>query len=245
MIQKDEKYIKDDQINNKVKEFCYNCNNITNHIVKTSYKLDSEEYEFGEWSISRYSSFQVIQCQGCESLSFRNEIYNSEDMEFDDSGVNCEGKFSIIYPSRSVNDLTVKSFSHNIPSELNLIYKQTIDCINNESYLLAAAGLRVLIEGLCASLGIEYVKRINKKGKEFKKKDLEGKIEGLHEKGFLTKNNASILHKLRFLGNVAVHELVIASKKELVLAVQIIENALETIYEIPSKGRILKFHRGE
>ena len=45
-------------------------------------------------------------------------------------------------------------------------------------------------------------------------KNLEGKIAGLYEKGFLTKKSSTILHEHRFLGNEAVHELSQPSKDQ-------------------------------
>jgi len=72
------------------------------------------------------------------------------------------------------------------------------------------------------------------------KKDLEGKISGLHDKGVLTKKHADILHNLRFLGNEAVHELDQPSTNELALALDIIHHILDALYEIPEKAETLR-----
>ena len=74
-------------------------------------------------------------------------------------------------------------------------------------------------------------------------KDLQGKINGLYEKGKLTKESAEILHEHRFLGNSALHELSLPSKEELNLAIEIVENILDTLYEIPHKASQLKSKR--
>jgi len=42
------------------------------------------------------------------------------------------------------------------------------------------------------------------------------------------------------LGNEAVHELSLPSKEDLNLAIEIVENVFDTLYEIPSKGMQLK-----
>lgn len=72
---------------------------------------------------------------------------------------------------------------------------------------------------------------------------LQGKINGLHEKGKLTKENAENLHEHRFLGNSAIHELSVPKKDELSLAIEIIENVFDTLYEIPEKVSELRHKR--
>jgi hypothetical protein len=76
-----------------------------------------------------------------------------------------------------------------------------------------------------------------------RKTNLQGKINGLHESGKLTSQNAEILHEHRFLGNETVHELSSPSKEDLALAIEIVENVFDTLYEIPNKGLQLKRKR--
>jgi hypothetical protein len=112
---------------------------------------------------------------------------------------------------------------------------------------LSAAGLRALVEGLCAELNVvDGPKEVTKKDgstqiKRFK--NLEGKISGLHEKGYLTKQHSDVLHEHRYLGNEAVHELTLPSREELALAIEIIEHIFISVYEIPKKGQELKVKR--
>ena len=40
-----------------------------------------------------------------------------------------------------------------------------------------------------------------------KQKNLEGKINGMAERGLITTNQAATLHQIRFFGNDAAHEL--------------------------------------
>lgn len=73
-----------------------------------------------------------------------------------------------------------------------------------------------------------------------REKNLEGQINGLHEKGLLTKIGSETLHAHRFLGNEALHELSRPSARELKLAISIIEQTLEQIYEVPQQALALK-----
>jgi hypothetical protein len=119
-----------------------------------------------------------------------------------------------------------------------------IESFNNDCYTLCAAGLRGLVEGICADqkVGDGPVERKAADGsiKIVREKNLEGKIAGLWEKGKLTKSSAETLHAHRYLGNDAVHELAEPSHIELKLAAEIIEHILEQVYEIPQKGVELK-----
>lgn len=201
----------------------------------------SEHYSI-EWS----SSHQVIQCQGCMESSFRQVNWFSEDVqqigheEWDD------GERVTLYPKRSNNTISVKEFWE-VPNNLRRIYRESIDCYNNNSFTLTAAGLRALIEGLCAELKIkDGPKLVTKRdgSQEIERLDnLEGKISGLHEKGYLTERNAGVLHEHRFMGNNAVHELSYPSRDELTLAIEIIEHTFDAIFEMPAKGNELKIQR--
>lgn len=72
---------------------------------------------------------------------------------------------------------------------------------------------------------------------------LDGKINGLQERGLITKSQQCALHELRFLGNKALHDLDIPSKNELEIAFEIIEHLLLEIYELPIKTSELKTKR--
>ena len=62
----------------------------------------------------------------------------------------------------------------------------------------------------------------------------------MHKNGFINLQHKDILHKLRFLGNDAVHELQKPTKKEIVTAIDIIEHIIESLYEILGKAKILE-----
>ena len=125
---------------------------------------------------------------------------------------------------------------YSLPDNINRLYKETIECYNNGIFTLCAAGIRALVEGICIDKKIKdgNVEENDKNGniKIIRKRNLEGKINGLIEKGVLTKENAESLHEHRYMGNEAVHQLSLPSKKELSLAISIIENIFDSIYEI-------------
>ncbi len=223
------------------KEFdvlCAKCKLETCHKVLKSINDYWCSDDHPEYYVDGATEYQIIECQGCKTISFRSNGWFSED-DFHDG---YEGN-TILYPQRSKNTLPIKEF-YNVPKNLRRIYREVIDSYNNELTTLCSAGLRAIIEGICSEKKIKHglVTITDGSGatKEVKKSNLQGKISGLAEKGILTKNNAEILHEHRFLGNEALHELVQPSMAELKLAIEIVEHVLESIFEIVSKAKELR-----
>jgi len=153
------------------------------------------------------------------------------------------------YPLRNEDAAVAKAF-HNVPSTLRRIYNEIVDCFNNDSPTLCAAGLRALVEGICAQLGIaDGPLEVPGRGggmQIVRKNNLERKIAGLMEKRLLTHASAQTLHEHRYLGNSAVHELARPSADELRLALEIVEHVLEEqLYELPEKAAELQRARAK
>jgi hypothetical protein len=220
---------------------CLTCKNTNRHKVLTSVGTSGKESMGGDDWFYWNSDFQILECQGCGNISFRSEHSNSEEYDEDGHSVN-----ELIYPKRTSDTWNTKDF-FNIPYNIRRIYRETIDCFNNKNLTLCGAGVRALVEGLCNENGvtqgeIEITKRDG--SKQLKRvENLQGKINGLHEKGKLTKENAEILHEHRFLGNTAIHDLSAPTKEELSLALEIIEHVFDNLYEIPEKAMQLRHKR--
>ena len=223
-----------------LKLICPDCEIETRHIVLQSVDIKGHEEYDKEFWISWEAKYQTVQCQGCLSISFRIESSNSEDY---DSRTGEPYLSESLYPKRNKNSLQIKELLIT-PRNLRRIYREIIDSFNNETFTLCAAGLRSIIEGICSEEGIkDGPVEVQKKGggiKTVRKRNLEGKISALLERGALSRTNTDILHEHRFLGNEALHELSQPSQEELRLAIQIVEHTLETIFEIPPKAQELR-----
>jgi len=217
-----------------VKVLCSECKRATNHLVEASFDTAGTETDYeGGWSIDWSDHHQVVRCQGCDTVSFRQTSWFSEGD--DEPSVR-------LYPVRTVDTIASQSFL-NLPPALKRIYGEVVDCYNNGNLTLCAAGLRAIVEGVCADrLVVDGPVEVPLSGgltKTERRKSLDGKIAGLHEKGLLTQDSAATLHDLRFLGNDAVHELKRPSEEDLKLAIEIIEHTLHQLYEIPAKALAL------
>jgi Domain of unknown function (DUF4145) len=232
-------------VNDIVKVVCISCKNVNRHKVISSVDQSGKEIMEEEYDYWYYWSknYQIIECQGCGTISFRTESSNSEECNNEDGEPYMT---ELVYPKRTIDSWNAKDF-FNLPYNLRRIYRETIDCYNNENLTLCGAGVRALVEGLCKENNIEggEIEIKHENGTVTKKRvdSLQGKINGLYEKGVLPKESAEILHEHRYLGNYAIHDLTSPNKDELSLAIEILEHLFDNIYEIPHKANQLKFKR--
>ena len=143
---------------------------------------------------------------------------------------------------RSASFKTSEQFK-NVPENIVSLYDEVVDAFSNETNILCAGGIRAVLEAICIDRGIKKGKVQELiKGNVVEKysESLKGKIYGLHEGGFITSKHSDILVHNQFLGDKALHELEKPSIEELEIAIDIIGDTLNSIYELEVKGRELK-----
>lgn len=207
------------------------------HTVLAAYKTtwDREEFNGG-------ATHEFLRCNGCGEGSYRIESWFSEE----------PGNTTTFYPPRGGYRRKPQTWRA-VPYDNNLpqVYDQTITAFNAGLFTLAGSGVRLLIEGVCIDQKIEDGPKLeqdgkaanNKQGKPIRIDNLEGKINGLAERDFITKNQAKHLHQIRFLGNDAAHQLDIPAAKIVGHAIDIVEHLFEQVYEQPEKAEELANRR--
>ena len=165
------------------------------------------------------ADYEIIQCAGCDTISFRRESSNSEDWEPD--GTTAESQE--LYPSRTKNRQLIDD-THLLPLNLSRIYQETVSALNNDQPILSGIGIRAIIE----TVSNEEKAAGN---------NLAQKIDGLVAKGLLTKDGAKILHKIRALGNDAAHSVKAHKPTELKLAIDVVEHMLQAVYILPHHAK--------
>ena len=195
---------------------CNKCSGETNHVVLLSVDISGREDSVDfQW----IESYQIIQCQGCNAISFRNTSSNSEDYDFDEGGIQ-NSTYEILYPSRLKGRTGIGSEARYLPPTVHKIYQETLNALNNNLPILTGVGLRALVETVCQE-------------KAAGDGSLLKKINNLVTKQVLTPASASILHKIRTLGNKAAHEVTPHSDKLLSLAMDVVEHLLRDVYILP------------
>lgn len=104
------------------------------------------------------------------------------------------------------------------------IYNETLKALNEELPVLAGIGIRAIVETVC-------------KDKDSIGANLQDKIDDLVTQDVLTKEGADILHKLRTLGNDAVHEVKPHDNVQLGLALDVIHHLLQGVYILPHQSK--------
>lgn len=218
-------FIKNQDKINKIKWIpCNYCNNKTQHKILDSYNY-SEEVENG--MIQIWTDYYLLKCMGCNSITLLTESSDSENSDFDPyTGEEYYVRTVNIYPKRLEGRKQLSNY-YLLPSNVSRIYLETFDAICNSMKILSGIGIRVIVEAVCQEKRI-----ING--------NLQNKIDELHNKGIITEEGASILHNLRFMGNVSAHEIKEHTIEELNVGFDVIENLLSTVYIIPKKAEIFK-----
>ena len=204
-------------LKNKIKIKCRLCKHKTNHTVLASEHVSYDEYiKKIDYHIDHLHEYQITKCDGCETVSFRI-VYTCSDERDMDTGEYLETEW--LYPEIDEIKEPIEGYDK-FPYKTKEIYKETLKAINNNSKILAAIGLRALIESICIERNT--TSRI-----------LKDKIEELYTQDLLSKSQCQFLHKLRFLGNEAAHEILPPNESVLSSSLEIAETLLKTIYILP------------
>jgi hypothetical protein len=234
------------------KVYCRKCNTNTNHGIIYKHSIGEDVYENGYfWS----EDYIISQCMGCDTVGFIKD-YDDITMHFFnyDTHEPIDLDDITVYPPEPLNkkdnnnNYNMVEFQH-LPELLNTLYRQVVANFELRHYLLAAAGLRMIIEGICNDRSITKGYVINdetgiietdKEGNRIQSKNLNGKINGLVEQGILTEGQTAILHMIRKLGNQTVHKLNNPKKKILLDGLEIVEHTFRNIYELKKFDNLAK-----
>jgi hypothetical protein len=203
------------------KIYCNTCKGLTNHeLVYVHQREVTKDIVWADEPTDSDESerwtYLLWNCRGCETVTLQ------EDYVFfkGDKPNPAEPKF---HPNRATKELPLKHFMR-LNDKLSGIYSEVIRNFNHDCRTLCAVGLRVLLEGVCAHKGVEG-------------KNLSQQIDGL--KAYLPANIVENVHRFRFTGNEAAHELQAPSRADLASAIEVMEDLLNFLYELDYKAGLL------
>ncbi len=199
---------------------CSECDGRTNHKVLAS--ANTSEIVDRRYDTEYYENYEIVQCQGCKTISFRKAWRDSQDLSCDEVGDIYDIWYDELYPGR-VAGRRILRLSSQLPPQIVSIYIETHAALCNKLPILTGVGVRALIDVVC-------------KDKSTQGATLEQKIDSLETMGVLTKDGADILHSLRIMGNEAAHEVKPHSEEELNIAFDVVEHLLEGVYLLPKKA---------
>lgn len=204
----------------KLKCYCNVCDHDTFHEILYEVPDPYDDFDNYCWSCQ----YSISKCCGCGAITLATEICDESDAEYDDDCVHVTYPVRVkTYPYQKPKVKNIDTF-FSIPANIRSIYNETINALNNESYLLAAAGFRAIVESICIDKCIQG-------------KDLENKINSLCKNGLITKNDRDRLHSIRFMGNDSIHSIKKPEKSAILLVLEIIHNMLNNLYILEDECR--------
>jgi hypothetical protein len=220
---------------------CPRCNVYTRHTIHGTHEAFWNDEES---DLSGGSTYDLMARNGCDTATLRETSWFSE----------APGENAVtLWPPRGENSPHVRPTKEYecfpCSSPIEACYRETIAAFNQGLPILAGAGVRLIIEGICKDQGIidgaildpatGAVILARATGLPVRKDNLEGRINGMAEKGLVSVNQATILHEIRLLGNDAAHELYRPDDKILNSALDIIEHVISQLYEQPKHAKTL------
>jgi len=196
----------------QLKSGCTDCCKITNHqVLFHKSVLPPEEIEYD--AIAHY---YMIECCGCGNISFRHEFHDYENMyQVGENKWDYNTEIET-YP-KFIDGYHGLKHMYDLPQGIRKIYQETLDSIKHQSLVLAGVGLRMIIEAITIE-------------EQIKGNDLKIKISNMIKKGLLSQKDANRLHAIRFLGNDAAHDIKSYKLDQVLLAFEIVEHLLKTLY---------------
>lgn len=180
----------------------------------------------GDWqySIDWHASHQIVQCDGCKTISYRRLDTNSEDTDYDEHGKQQHVPTEMLFPQRLAKQSINEPDSYFLPPQTRELLKEVHSALANSQFILAGVGARGILETVV-------------KDRQAKGDNLLKKIDDLVTQQILTPARANVLHQIRTLGNDSAHEAKPHNSNQLTLAVEIIENVLQEVYILPERAK--------
>lgn len=224
LVDRPSTYVKGATDGQKHRVPCIACSNVTLHTVQGSITENEPAIavDTGEDLGTFDTDYELVQCDGCESVSFRTFWTTSnEDPEYaavpDDR--------ARYFPPRLEGRRRLAGVK--LPPNIKLIYEETHASLCAGSAILTGIGMRAIVEGLCRKKGARTG-------------SLEQKIDKLVTLAVLSRDAAKALHRLRDLGNLAAHEVKALNSTTLNVAMNVVEQLLTQVYY--TEGEEVKKH---
>lgn len=202
--------------NNYIKSYCRDCCKKTNHDILSEHTESHRE----EYSCD--ISYQILQCLGCDTKSFRNVFYDLE-AAYPTYDNHWEVPEDVtVYPKAVEGHKEIQNLWE-LPDIVRTIYSEVLTALRENSKVLAGLGLRAVVEAVCNDLTISG-------------RSLEVRINKLASSGYISKNDAERLHGIRFMGNDAAHDIKTPKDTTLSVALQIVEHLIASVYILENKA---------
>lgn len=198
---------------------CNECRRVTIHTLEARCVGSwSEDNPYGH--IDGWTNFSLYRCGACDEVCFLKEAYFSELYDHDHEGNIYLIPDEMQYPPPSSAEFAFDTdFT---PSDLNELIEEMLYALSGSKLKLATVALRMVVEFIV-------------KDKKCSGKDLQKKINDLHEKGHIDSTQLNLLQKIRIKGNAGAHERIAMTRSEMIAGIGIVNLLLEKLYNGPAR----------
>ena len=199
---------------------CNNCHSDTLHDILYEKKdHGSEDYgdEDDNFSVQWGTTWRVIQCRGCESISMKMDAWNSEDTD-------TRGRPAVsttYFPPRTFRALPAwirdDVFDQNCPAEINRLMKELYVSLQNDCHAASTMLMRAIFEHMMISKVADngsFIENLNK----------------FESQGFIGKKQREVVESMLEAGHASIHRAFIPKKNDIVTLADILEGVLEVVY---------------
>jgi len=137
---------------------CSRCHVETRHLVLQSVEVSGTVDDWFDY----WEKHQLVQCRGCNSMSYRKFYGDSENTFWDEEHeMEVPIKHEELYPSRVAGRHKLWR-APLLPSEISRIYNETHAALCNKQPVLAGIGIRALVETVCKEKGTTKYELVSK-----------------------------------------------------------------------------------
>ena len=116
-------------LNEKVDVDCRDCRRKTKHLVIASVDVSGQEQMGPDEYFYWYTSLETVQCQGCETASFRRVSTNSEDFNQIGNDDYVQAVVVDVFPNPNEGRSRL-AYTHLLPEQTSRIYAETMKALN-------------------------------------------------------------------------------------------------------------------
>lgn len=207
----------------KKKLHCNGCQQKTNHLIKAEHKVSSDKEDYFSWC----NEYYIMQCMGCDSISFLDQYGDEEMQDYTHEGEVVFYTLDTVYPPR---------IARQIPSWFNeLKEEKTLLNILTEVYTALQNNLSVLAtQGTRTALDIVMTKKIGNTGGFAKR------VDAFIAAGYLQKDLRQTLLDVLDAGSAAAHRGYQPDEQEISEIFDLVEGIIHAVYIMPKKAEKVK-----
>lgn len=196
--------------------FCSKCSNHYLCYVVGKHKNSIYNVELGGYDINIY---YILKCPGCSGVTFKTKYFLSFDGDEIENDEQIHVEYFPKYNHKIHSDIFLSNYSvlkNDKYKVLLRLIKEIRTAIDDEQYMLAAMGQRSLIDILCKII-------LGDNDNSFAKN-----VNECVTAGYLSKKHHEILMPVLDFGHSAVHRGMIPNKYDVIMAMKIVLNLIDT-----------------